>query len=153
MPSALKIVGTEAAVCRRLPLSKRDLIHAGTESHCDISNSLLLLLPPSLLSVCHVGCTCSLCDVHPPSDEKLIRIHSYQREAGTRCRHRLGTCVWSLFFFFWEDTENRLMPFIVNIVCVTFRCWFSALWWFTESSFNRCCDQTAQTRENNISKT
>lgn len=43
-------------------LSNHDLIHACTESHCDIYNSLPLPLPPLSVSLCHAGSiACAMC--------------------------------------------------------------------------------------------
>lgn len=76
-------------------LSNRDLIHACTESHCDIYNSLPL--SPPTLSVSLPCWLHSLCNhVLSPSDEKLITLHSYQREPSPHCWHRLDCCVCTL---------------------------------------------------------
>lgn len=40
-----------------------------------------------------------------PSDEKLISIHSYQREASSHCWHRWDCCVCSLYF--WGHALQR----------------------------------------------
>lgn len=89
-------------------LSNRDLIHACTESHCGIRDFRppphpvsppfsLLLLPCRLHSLRN--------HVLSPSDEKLISIHSYQRQASSHWWHRWDCCVCSLCF--WGHALER----------------------------------------------
>lgn len=62
-----------------------------------------LALPHPLSPVPSVALPCrlhSLCNhVLSPSDEKLISIHSYQRDASSHCWHRWDCCVCSLYFW------------------------------------------------------
>lgn len=49
-----------------------------------------------------------------PSDENLISIHSYQREASSHCRHRWDCCVCSLYFWGHAlERRRRSLMFLV----------------------------------------
>lgn len=86
----IKIVGTEAGVCRHTSQTVTLFMHA--LNLIVTSTNLSPPLSPSLPRWLH-----SLCNhVLSPLDEKLITIHSYQREAGPQCWHRLGVCVCTL---------------------------------------------------------
>lgn len=75
--------------------------------------SATLALPQPVSSVPSValpGRLHSLCNhVLSPSDEKLISIHSYQREASSHCWHRWECCVCSLYFWAHRGERERLM--------------------------------------------
>lgn len=58
---------------------------------------------PSVALPCRLHSLCN--HVLSPSDEKLISIHSYQREASSHCWHRWDCCVCSLCF--WGHALER----------------------------------------------
>lgn len=103
--SWIKIVGTEAGVCRHTSQTVTLFMHA--LNLIVTSTTLTPLPPPSVALPCRLHSLCN--DVLPPSDEKLITIHSYQREASPHCWHRADCCVCSLHFW-GHALEQRREP-------------------------------------------
>lgn len=90
--SWIKIVGTGAGVCRHTSQTVTLFMHALNLIVTSTTHS-----PPPPLSVSLPCWLHSLCNhVLSPSDEKLITIHSYQREPSPHCWHRLDCCVCTL---------------------------------------------------------
>lgn len=67
---------------------------------------------PSVALPCRLHSLCN--HVLSPSDEKLISIHSYQREASSHCWHRWDCCVCSLCF--WGHALERRRESLMFLV-------------------------------------
>lgn len=88
--SWIKTVGTGAGVCRHTSQTVTLFMHALNLIVTSTTHSLSLCLPAMLAPY-------SLCNhVLSPLDEKLITIHSYQREASPHSWHGLDGCVCTL---------------------------------------------------------